>query len=149
MNLFRKKPEEPEIIFKLRVDFGYRESSPIPSKRTEHKNSSAVVPAVPGTQCELYPGKRQESIRFLTYIEDEEGKPCGIRCMLRHYSKELEEALDKLGIAQKYGIEQKPEEELELYVDRPKIQEASQFDNGVTTYIYRHYRLEKVVEENE
>jgi len=49
--------------------------------------------------------------------------------------------LHKLGIAQKYGIEQKPEEELELYVDRPKIQEASQFDNGVTTYIYRHYKL--------
>lgn len=137
-----------KIIFKLHVDFGYRESSPIPYQKTGHNNLSAVVLAIPGTYGELFPGKRQESIRFLSYIEDDEGTPQGIRCIIREYSERLEEALDKLGIAQKYGIEQKPETELELYLDRRVIQEATDFNNGVTTTIYRKYRLERIEKED-
>ena len=148
MKLFKKKTKELKVIFKLRVDFGYRASSPIPGKETGHKNSSAVVLAIPGTYGELFPGKRPESIRFLSYIEDDKGSPQGIRCIIRDYPEKLEEALKKLGIAKKYGIEQKPETELELYLGHPKIQEGSEFNNGVTTVVYRKYRLERLEQED-
>ncbi len=136
------------MIFKLRVDFGYRASSPIPGKETGHKNSSAVVLAIPGTYGELFPGKRLESIRFLSYIEDDKGNPQGIRCIIRDYPEKLEEAIEKLGIAKKYGIEQKTEMELELHLGQLKIQEGSEFYNGITTVVYRRYRLERLEQED-
>ena len=85
--------KKPEVSFKLHVNFGYRESSPIPYKQTGHKNLESVVPAVPGTKAELFPGKRTECIEFLSYIEDENGTPCGIRCNFRECSESLEKVL--------------------------------------------------------
>ena len=97
MEVFMKESNEFKVIFKLRADFGYRASSPIPGKETGHNNLSAVVLAIPGTDGELFPGKRPESIRFLSYIEDDKGNPQGIRCIIRDYPEKLEEALEKLG----------------------------------------------------
>ncbi|MBQ8975069.1 MAG: hypothetical protein IJ072_05025 [Oscillospiraceae bacterium] len=144
MELFNKKPESGEALFRLCVDFGYDESSPIPKNKPKHKNFSAVVLAIPGTHGYLFPDERPETIEFLSYIEDEKGRPCGIRCKVRDYSEAIAKALDKLGISQQMGIEKHPETELELYPDQPKFQENSSFENGVTTRIYRHYRLERI-----
>ena len=134
---------KPEVSFKLHVNFGYRESSPIPYKQTGHKNLESVVPAVPGTKAELFPGKRTECIEFLSYIEDENGTPCGIRCNFRECSESLEKVLLELGILQKSGYEKLPVTELELFVGETKILEDTSFNDGVTTLTYRHFRLER------
>lgn len=144
MKLFKKRSESEGVIFKLHVDFGYRSSSPIPYQKTGQRNHSVAVLAIPGSYGELFPGERPESIEFLSYIEDEKGEPCGVRCILREYSKSFEQALEATGIAAKYGIEQRPETELELREGHPLIQEANDFDQGVTTYSYRKFRLERI-----
>ncbi len=63
-------------------------------------------------------------------------------------SESIEKALDELGIAQKAGITQKPEMELELFPDEPIHREASDFESGVTTHIYRKYKLERIESES-
>ncbi len=144
MKFFKKESKNQTVLYKLHVDFGYWEDSPIPSKKTDRKNFNAVVLAIPGMKGFLFPDQRPETIEFLSFIEDEKGRPCGIRCVVRAYSERIEQALFETGIAQKHGIQKTPEMELELFPDQKIRQEASDFESGVTTHIYRNYRLERI-----
>ena len=70
MKFFKKESKNQTVLYKLHVDFGYWEDSPIPSKETGRKNFSTVVLAVPGMNGYLFPDQRPEMIEFLSYIED-------------------------------------------------------------------------------
>ena len=148
MKLFKNKTKNKKVYFKLHVDFGYWEDSPIPSKITGRKNFHAVVLAIPAMKGYLFPDQRPETIEFLSYIEDEKGRPCGIRCKVRAYSEQIEQALIETGVAQKLGIEKIPEMELELFPDQQKRQETSDFESGVTSHMYRSFLLERIETED-
>ena len=117
--------------FLLQCDFGFEITSPIPSIEPSRGTDSNTVPAVPGTTVKLFPGRRTETAQFTSYVVDELGIPCGIRCTVWDYPPALEAI----------GFPKSPVQELELMVGEKKYFDGSTYENGKRTYTFRRFIL--------
>ena len=118
---------EQEKEYLLQCDFGSDVTSPIPSVEPVHENASALVPAVVGTTVKLFPGKRDETAEFLSYITGEDGQITGVRCCIREAS----------GIYKFLGLPEPPGWEVDLICGKKVYVENSRYENGRNTHTYR------------
>ena len=124
-------PKQSTRSFRLQCDFGFEVTSPIPSGDPSHGVDSATVPAIPGTNVKLFPGKRPEFAEFTSYVVDELGVPCGIRCTVWDYPPSFVEI----------GFPKSPVQELELMAGEERFFDNSIYENGKRTYTFRKFTL--------